>query len=242
MRPFTKIVPYYDQLMSHVRYQIWVDYTKDILRKSGIKGKKVIDLACGSGEPTRYLIRSGFDVTGLDNSPDMLDYARSKLPDVRFIEADLRSFHFDEKFDIAVSYYDSINYLLNRKDLTTCFQSVYNVLHDGGVFIFDMNTIHVLRDHWDNRIVVRENGNIFSIWENGHDPASNISTLKLTLFVREGKKYSRLREIHKERGYENDEVLKLLYDTGFRTNKVFHHLTFNPPSKDTDRVMFVASK
>ncbi|RKX71670.1 hypothetical protein DRP53_00870 [candidate division WOR-3 bacterium] len=242
MRPFSEIAPYYDRLMSHVRYKIWVDYTKEIIRRNGIDGKRVLDLACGTGEPTRHLIRAGFDVVGLDRSEAMLEVAKAKLPDVKFIQADIRDFTLDERFDIVTSYYDSINYLLSEADLRSCFQSVFAVLNSPGLFIFDMNTIHVLKDHWDNRIVVREDGNIFSIWENGHDPTTNISTLKLTVFVREGKRYLRLREIHKERGYSLELVLENLRRVGFQECQVYHHLTFNPPHRDTDRVMFVARR
>lgn len=242
MTPFTEIVPYYDQLMNHVQYHIWVDYTVEILRRFDIKGRRVIDLACGTGEPTRYLIRSGFEVVGLDGSSEMLNLARQKLPDVQFIQGDLRDFHLTEKFDIAVSYYDSINYLLTRRDLKGCFQSVFSVLKDNGIFIFDMNTMHVLKDHWDNRIVVRDDGNLFSIWENSHDLTTNISTLKLTIFVKDGRGYLRFREIHKERGYAHEEVQQLLSEVGFKNTDIYHHLTFNPPSKETDRVMFVARK
>ncbi|HIE05729.1 MAG TPA: class I SAM-dependent methyltransferase [bacterium (Candidatus Stahlbacteria)] len=242
MSPFSEIAPYYDQLMTHVQYRTWVDYTKEIIRRAGIKGNRLIDLACGTGEPTRFLNRAGFDVVGLDSSQEMLNIAQQKMPDVRFIEADIRDFQIAERFDIAVSYYDSMNYLLKEEDLNDCFSSVYNILNEPGILIFDMNTIHVLKDHWDSRIVVRENGDLFSIWENGHDPSTNISTLKLTLFVKEGRGYLRFRELHKERGYENGEVLRLLNAVGFKEAVVYHHLTFNPPDDETDRVMFVVLK
>jgi len=242
MNPFTVIAPYYDRLMSHVRYKIWVDYTKEIIRRHEIRGKRLLDLACGTGQPIRYLIRSGFEVVGLDRSKAMLEIAREKFPEVKFIEGEIQNFQVDEKFDIVTSFYDSINYLLEEENLLSCFQGVYQVLHKPGIFIFDMNTIHVLRDHWDNRIVVREDGNFFSIWENGHNPETNISTLKLTLFIREGKHYIRLKEIHRERGYENGFVINCLEEVGFKKALVYEHLTFNPPDHDTDRVMFVGLK
>jgi SAM-dependent methyltransferase len=50
----------------------------------------VLDAACGTGRHARHLAAAGHQVTGCDISAGMLDSARSLLPNVRFIEADLR--------------------------------------------------------------------------------------------------------------------------------------------------------
>ena len=40
-----------------------------------VKGKKVLDAGCGEGLNTRILARKGAQITGIDNSPRMIEYA-----------------------------------------------------------------------------------------------------------------------------------------------------------------------
>ena len=51
-------------------------------------GRRLLDLACGTGEISRLCARMGFEVTGLDWAEPMLDLARQKLPGVTFVQAD----------------------------------------------------------------------------------------------------------------------------------------------------------
>ncbi|WP_420327877.1 class I SAM-dependent methyltransferase [Mameliella sp.] len=51
-------------------------------------GRRLLDLASGTGEISRLCKKMGFDVTGLDWAEPMLDRARAKLPDVTFLQAD----------------------------------------------------------------------------------------------------------------------------------------------------------
>ena len=52
---------------------------------------RIFDLGCGPGNSTELLVEAFPDaqVTGVDSSPEMLAEARRRLPDVRFVEADL---------------------------------------------------------------------------------------------------------------------------------------------------------
>lgn len=50
-----------------------------------------LDAACGTGRHTRRLVDLGWEVRGVDASPEMLDVARAKLPGVQFDTGDLRA-------------------------------------------------------------------------------------------------------------------------------------------------------
>ena len=49
------------------------------------KGSRVIDLGCGNGMLTDKLAEKGYDVTGIDDSVDMLELARKEYPDYTFV-------------------------------------------------------------------------------------------------------------------------------------------------------------
>lgn len=54
-------------------------------------GASVLDAGCGTGRVAIELARRGRDVVGVDLDPAMLDLARSKAPDLQWIEGDLAS-------------------------------------------------------------------------------------------------------------------------------------------------------
>lgn len=55
-------------------------------------GAHVLDLCCGTGQRADTLTQRGFRVTGVDNSEEMLRFARQNAPAAAFIRADARSF------------------------------------------------------------------------------------------------------------------------------------------------------
>lgn len=64
---------------------------------------RALDAACGTGRHTKYLVEKGFDTTGIDCSPEMLDLARAKVPQARFELGDLTAIPFATGiFDLAL--------------------------------------------------------------------------------------------------------------------------------------------
>jgi SAM-dependent methyltransferase len=101
----------------------------------------VLELACGSGVWTEGLRRSASSVTAVDAAPEMLARARSRLgscASVRFVEADLFSWHPTRRFD-AVFFGFWISHVPEDR-----FESFWNLVAealepDGRVFFFDDN-------------------------------------------------------------------------------------------------------
>lgn len=63
-------------------------------------GAKVLDAGCGYGRASRWFKKK--DYTGVDFSPDLIDRARLKYPDRKFVRADLNNLPFnDREFDYA---------------------------------------------------------------------------------------------------------------------------------------------
>lgn len=64
-------------------------------------GRRILDAGCGTGRVAVELARRGFEVTGLDLDPAMLDAARTKAPELRWILGDLSAIALDERFDVV---------------------------------------------------------------------------------------------------------------------------------------------
>ena len=59
------------------------------LQAAGIDGGLVVDLGCGSGILARALTDSGYEVLGVDLSAALLDIARERVPEARFVQGSL---------------------------------------------------------------------------------------------------------------------------------------------------------
>jgi SAM-dependent methyltransferase len=78
------------------------DLVEALLAEHG--GRRVLDAGCGTGRVAIELARRGFSVVGVDADERMLDHARAKAPDLRWIHADLAESDtaLDEQFDLVV--------------------------------------------------------------------------------------------------------------------------------------------
>jgi ubiquinone/menaquinone biosynthesis C-methylase UbiE len=246
---FTVIAPYYDTLMSFINYSAWVLYIERILELNKVEEKTILDLACGTGVCIRLWLEKGYKVIGLDNSLSMLKVCQEKISpmsvlignDIQLINGDMRNFPLTEKIPIITCLYDSLNYLLTEEDILDCFKNAYDVLTDDGIFIFDMNTIHSLRDEWGNRTFHRQDADIHSVWANTFDPNTYISSLNITLNIRKDGRVTTIKEFHQERGYPLSLIRDLLSKAGFKSS-LYRHLTFIPAQERDMRIMGVARR
>ena len=104
----------------------------------------LLELGCGTGSILERL-RSVPSLTGLDLSPEMLAVAQEKVPDARLVEGDMKAFSLEQRFDVVICVFDSLNHLLSFGDWQSMFEVVHQHLVDGGLFIFDVNTLGELR-------------------------------------------------------------------------------------------------
>lgn len=94
---------------------------------------KVLDLCCGSGQSTRFLVARSHQVTGLDASPRSLKRARQNVPDAEYIEAYAEKMPFSEgQFDLV--HTSAALHEMNAEQLQQILCEVYRVLKWGGTF------------------------------------------------------------------------------------------------------------
>jgi 2-polyprenyl-3-methyl-5-hydroxy-6-metoxy-1,4-benzoquinol methylase len=73
-------------------------------------GARILDLGCGSGTPiARALMQAGFDVTGVDASPELIAQAKSDLPNARWLNADMRGLNLGQCFDGVIAWHSSFH-------------------------------------------------------------------------------------------------------------------------------------
>ena len=75
------------------------------------RGAPIVDIGCGSAEPiARYFIEKGYDVTGADSSPALIDICKTRFPRQNWIIADMRTLSLGRFFS-GILAWDSFFHL-----------------------------------------------------------------------------------------------------------------------------------
>src|ERR1051326_6843388 len=77
-RQFVRAAPLYDLLMHDVPYGAWIEYLRGLLALYNARPRRILDLACGTGNVTERLCAEGYTVVGVDLAADMIAEARRK--------------------------------------------------------------------------------------------------------------------------------------------------------------------
>lgn len=96
-------------------------------------GKAVLDLGCGSGVQTKQLLDEGLDVLGLDISRKMIEEAKNRAPNGKFMVGDMTNLTFEtNSFD---GVYARASLLHIPKDKTkSVLKNIAKILKEGGIF------------------------------------------------------------------------------------------------------------
>ncbi len=223
------------------------DILPDLLERFDVEGKKLLDIACGEGTFAVKMAEKGYDVVGIDLSRKQIEIAKEKGVDeeIDFEVQDMRELSFQERFDVVTCWYDSLNYILDKEDLRQVFKGVYDSLRDGGIFVFDMNTIYVMEEVWDEQTMVKEDSSeIFDMIEQNYDEEKHITSMKLISFLREDDGgWRKIEEVHRERGYSFEELRNIFKDVGFNEFSCWKDIEEKTEADDeTERVWFVLGK
>ena len=133
---------------------------------------------------TEELASYGYDMIGVDNSEEMLEIAMNKKEksghDILYLLQDMRQFELYGTVKAIVSVCDCINYIIEEDELEQIFRLVNNYLDPGGIFIFDLNTVHKYRDILGDATIAENREECSFIWENDFDEEEGINEYDLT--------------------------------------------------------------
>jgi ubiquinone/menaquinone biosynthesis C-methylase UbiE len=137
MSEYSKLAKIYDALYSFKNYEAEARRLHEIIgAKKTSPGNALLDVACGTGNHLSFL-RRNYSVEGIDLTPEMLEVARSRLPELTFHQGDMRSFDLGRRFDVVTCLFSSIGYMKTVRDLRAAVINMTRHLHPGGVLIIE---------------------------------------------------------------------------------------------------------
>lgn len=129
-------VGYYDN-----RFLRPVEVVLLVRHREALAGR-VLELGCGAGRLTGYLIEVGGDVTGLDVAPAMLEHCRRRYPGGTFVPGDLRDLSpfATESFDAVVAPLNVLD-VLDEDARGRVLTDIRRLLVAGGVLLMSSHNL-----------------------------------------------------------------------------------------------------
>jgi len=248
MEAYTGFAYVYDEYMDNIPYGEWSAYLIELLKEQGISAEmSVADLGCGTGTVTMILDKAGYSCVGIDNAQEMLTIAADKMYDsgqeIIYSLQDMRDFVLPYEMDAMISICDSMNYITTKEDLEKVFKCVYEGLVVGGVFIFDLKTIHFFKDVLADNVYAENRDSSAFIWDNSYDEESRNNCYDLAVFIEnEDGSFERYEENHFQHGFYNDEVLEAAEASGLKVEAVYEAFTHDEPKEESERLYYILKK
>lgn len=244
---YSALAPVYDRLGEHISYGDYADFLKARADEKNIPPDAIgLDAGCGTGALTCLLCEKGYDMIGVDLSPEMLSEAaaRAERMGVKplFLLQDLREIELYGTAKFAVCTVDSLNYLLKREDLTQFFRLLANYIEPGGLFLFDVNTKYKFEKVFGNRDYILEEKGVYCGWQNRYDRRSGLCEFSLSVFTEGKNGYIRRDETQFERCWSDRTLKTLLKAAGFSVEGIYGGLDGAPPKETDERRFFVCER
>ena len=186
----------YSHLMKKVRYDFWADYLYMLTKECVSKGAKVLELGAGDCSFAHHFKQYYKKIIPTDLSFHMLSSSKDKT--LKRVCCNMTSLPFKSSFDLIYSCFDSINYLIRKKDLNNLFSNISSLLSDKGIFTFDVSLENNSKLHIKEPIREGKYKGINYKHITSYDEKRRIHKNEFEIQLKNKKNY---REVHKQKIY-----------------------------------------
>lgn len=249
MEVFKDYAYYYNAFYQDKDYKSEAEQVDFLLKKNGKNIKNIMNYGCGTGRHDMELLRLGYQCSGIDMSPLMIDIARknaeSEKLEINFEVADIRNYEPNDKYDAVISLFHVMSYQNGNKDVLAAFQNARKALNKGGIFLFDVwYGPGVLSDKPAVRVkeIEDEENRLVRIARPVmHDKKNVVDVCYEVLVIQKQTGVARIiNEVHNMRYFFRPELEYLLSEAGFELMDNLDCNTLGETSFDSWTSYFVA--
>lgn len=239
---------FYDALTANVSYDTVAQVLSSLLTRYGKGRGLLLDLACGTGSVSVRLAEKGYEVIGVDLSPEMLSEAQNKAysagQNILFLCQDMTALDLYGTVDAAVCTLDGLCHLPDEESLSAALQKVSLFMNPGGVFLFDVNSVYKHRAVLGNNTFVYDTDDVYCVWQNTLLSDGVTVQMDLDFFepVSDAGDYVRQSERFTERAYPKETLEAMLKKAGFTVLDVFDGYSGKPAHDTSERLLFAVRK
>lgn len=195
---------------------------------------KIIDLACGKGRHSVFLHELGYEVLGVDLSEESIlhnkKFETSTPRSLSFKVHDMRNELYPnispEKVDAVFNLFTSFGYFDEEEDDKKVFQSVKNVLKEGGIFILDFLNEKFVKNTLIPETAVKKGGIDFKIKKR----IEKNYVIKDIYFEDDGKNYHYFEKVKLS---TLEQIKALAESCGFEVIKIWGNYNLEDFDKET---------
>jgi SAM-dependent methyltransferase len=215
--------------------------TDEIITLIGRSRGDVLDLACGPARISAPLARRGFNVTGVDRTPFLLERARERSAQLgvslELVHSDMRDFHRPNSFDVALSLFTSFGYFRDDAENERVLSNVCENLRAGGVFVLDAHGKETLARIFRPSAVEDIPGGLFIQRRQPVDSWNRM--VNDWIIIRDGTE----RAFHIDHWiYSARELAQMMTRAGFAGVQTYGDYVGTPYGPDAKRLVVVATK
>lgn len=204
----------------------------------------VLDLGCGPGLYADRFNQLGYKVTGVDFSKRSINYAKKHNSNNEYIYQNYLNINYENQFDLVILIYCDYA-VLSPSDRHILLNKIYQALKPGGIFIFDVFTIHNYKDEKNRKTWIEEQNSGF--WK----PTPYVELFAHYLYDNEIQvdQYIIIDENGKidnylvwNQGYTKETILKELDGIGFNSIDFYGDCTGTPLHDESKTMCMVVYK
>ena len=250
---FEKYALYYDLLYQDKDYLKETNYILSLIKKYQPETRKILEFGAGSGIHGRILANSGFHVSGIEKSQEMIDLglsssqAEEQNTNFSCTRGDCTSTILGDDFDTVISLFHVLSYQTSNEEVLAMLKNACKQLKPGGIFIFDYWYAPAV---WNYRPTLRvkkvENSElkITRIAEPEFCEDKNRVDVNYLTFVEDlsSGQISKIEETHEMRAFDLNEITQFSSSAGFEVLQSEAWMTQESPSPKTWGVYTILKK